>query len=59
MLRRTSTKEAPWYLVPSDNKKVRNYFVTGIVVRALRRLKLRYPEADPNVILKAEQILTA
>lgn len=59
MLRRTSTKEAPWYLVPSDNKKIRNYFVTGIVVRALRRLKLRYPEADPNVILKAEQILTA
>lgn len=59
MLRRTSTKEAPWYLVPADNKKVRNYFVTGIVVRALRRLKLRYPDADPNVVLKAEQILSA
>jgi PPK2 family polyphosphate:nucleotide phosphotransferase len=58
MLRRTSTREAPWYLVPSDNKKVRNYLVTGIVVRALRRLKLRYPAADPNVLLKAEQILT-
>ncbi len=58
MLRRTSTREAPWYLVPADNKKVRNYFVTGIVVRALRKLKLRYPDADPNVILKAEQILS-
>lgn len=59
MLRRTSTKEAPWYLVPADNKKVRNYFVTGIVVRALRKLKLRYPDADPNVLLKADQILSA
>lgn len=58
MLRRTSTKEAPWYLVPADDKKVRNYFVTGIVVRALRKLKLRYPDADPNVLLKAEQILS-
>ncbi|HEY5087647.1 MAG TPA: PPK2 family polyphosphate kinase [Gemmatimonadaceae bacterium] len=58
MLRRTSTKEAPWYLVPADNKRVRNYFVTGIVVRALRKLKLRYPDADPNVLLKAEQILS-
>lgn len=58
MLRRTSTKVAPWYLVPADNKKVRNYFVTGAVVRALRKLKLRYPDADPNVLLKAEQILT-
>lgn len=58
MLRRTSTKEAPWYLVPADDKKLRNYFVTGIVVRALRKLKLRYPDADPNVLHKAEQILS-
>lgn len=58
MLRRTSTKVAPWYLVPADNKKVRNYFITGAVVRALRKLKLRYPDADPDVLLKAEQILT-
>lgn len=57
VLRRTSTEEAPWYLVPADDKKLRNYFVTGIVVRALRKLELRYPDADPNVILKAEQIL--
>jgi PPK2 family polyphosphate:nucleotide phosphotransferase len=58
MLRRTSTREAPWYVVPADDKKVRNYFVTGTVVRALRKLKLHYPEADPNVLLRAEQILT-
>lgn len=58
MLRRTSTKTAPWYVVPADDKKVRNYLVTGTVVRALRKLKLRYPTADPNMLLKAEQILT-
>ncbi len=58
MLRRTSTREAPWYMVPSDDKKVRDYFVTGVVVRALTKLKLRYPEAEPNVLLKAEQILS-
>jgi PPK2 family polyphosphate:nucleotide phosphotransferase len=58
MLRRTSTREAPWYLVPADNKKVRDYFVTGTVVRALRKLKLRFPEADPNVLLGAEQLLS-
>jgi PPK2 family polyphosphate:nucleotide phosphotransferase len=58
MLRRTSTREAPWYVVPADDKKVRNYFVTGAVVRALRKLKLRYPEADPNALLKAEQTLS-
>lgn len=58
MLRRTSTKAAPWYLVPADDKKLRDYLVTGVVVRALRKLKLRYPEADANALLRAEQILT-
>ena len=59
MIRRTSTREAPWYLVPADDKKVRDYLVSGAIVRTLRKLKLRYPEADPNILLKAEQILTA
>lgn len=58
MLRRTSTKEAPWYLVPADNKKIRNYFIAGTVVRTLRKLKLRYPDAEPNTLLKAEQTLS-
>lgn len=58
MLRRTSTREAPWYMVPADDKQIRDYFVTGIVIRALRKLKLRYPEADPNILLKAEQVLS-
>ena len=58
MLRRTSTKEAPWYLVPADDRKLRNYFVTGIVVRTLRKLKLRYPDAEPDVLLKVEQLLS-
>jgi PPK2 family polyphosphate:nucleotide phosphotransferase len=57
MLRRTSTRVAPWYQIPADNKKVRDYLVTGVVVRTLRKLKLRYPDADPDVLLKAEQIL--
>ena len=58
VLERTSTPNAPWYVVPADDKKVRDYFVTGVVVRTLRKLKLRYPDADPNVLLRAEQILS-
>ena len=58
MVRRTSTKVAPWYVVPADDKKVRDYFVTGVVVRTLRKLKLRYPDADTNVLLRAEQVLS-
>ncbi|MGI8547687.1 MAG: PPK2 family polyphosphate kinase [Gemmatimonadaceae bacterium] len=57
MIRRCSTAEAPWYVVPSDNKPVRDYLIAGTVARTLKRLKLRYPEADPNALLRAEQAL--
>ncbi|MDE3129396.1 MAG: polyphosphate kinase 2 family protein, partial [Gemmatimonadota bacterium] len=46
-LRRCSTPWAPWYLVPSDDKRVRNWLVAGVIVRALEGLKLRYPKGDP------------
>lgn len=59
VLRRCSTDEAPWYIVPADDKKVRDYLIAGTVVRALRKLDLRYPAADPNVLLAAEQALGA
>jgi len=59
MLRRCSTDEAPWYLIPADDKKVRDYLISGVVARALRKLDLSYPDADPNVLLAAEQALDA
>lgn len=57
MLRRTSTEQAPWHLVPGDDKRVRDYLVAGTVARTLRSLKLRWPDADPNQLLEAEQSL--
>jgi PPK2 family polyphosphate:nucleotide phosphotransferase len=57
MLRRTSTEQAPWYLVPADDKGVRDYLVAGTVARTLKSLKLRWPDADPTQLLEAEQSL--
>ena len=48
-LRRTSTRWAPWYLVPSDHKWYRNLAVSTILVGELRGMKLRYPE--PSVAI--------
>lgn len=59
MLRHCSTPHAPWYLVPADDKRVRDYLVAGAVVRALRQLDLRYPACDPAVIEQAIQAFTA
>ncbi len=43
---RCSTPDAPWYVVPADDKPVRDYLVAQTLVRALRRLDLRFPEPD-------------
>ena len=50
VLRHTSTKEAPWYIVPADDKAVRNFLVARTIADALEDLDLRYPPADPAVL---------
>ncbi len=49
-LRWCSTPTAPWYVVPADNKGVRNYLVTDAIVRALEQLDLAYPSPDPELL---------
>jgi polyphosphate kinase 2 (PPK2 family) len=47
ILEKTSTEWAPWYLVPADDKDVRNYLVARCIADTLESLDLRYPPADP------------
>jgi PPK2 family polyphosphate:nucleotide phosphotransferase len=46
MIRHTATEEAPWYVVPADNKWFTRVIVAGAVVDALASLNLEYPEVD-------------
>lgn len=50
LLRRCSTKWAPWYLVPSDSKRVRDWLVAKCIADRLDELGLRYPPADKAVL---------
>jgi polyphosphate kinase 2 (PPK2 family) len=43
MIRHTATPEAPWYVVPADNKWFTRIVVAAAVVKALEDLNLRYP----------------
>lgn len=42
----TSTKAAPWYVVPADDKENARLIISRIVVDHLRALKLSYPKTD-------------
>jgi PPK2 family polyphosphate:nucleotide phosphotransferase len=46
MIRYTSTKHAPWYVVPADNKWFTHLVVAGVVVETLEELGLSYPKVD-------------
>jgi PPK2 family polyphosphate:nucleotide phosphotransferase len=39
----TSTRWAPWYVVPADNKKLMRVLVAGVIVHTITAMKLTYP----------------
>ena len=44
MLARTSTPEAPWFIIPANNRWYRDLAVTQIIAQTLERLDMRLPE---------------
>jgi PPK2 family polyphosphate:nucleotide phosphotransferase len=40
----TSTEEAPWHVVPADDKLNARLIVSHLVITALRKLNMRYPK---------------
>lgn len=45
-IRHTSTEEAPWYVVPADNKWFTRIVVASVVVDTLASMNLHYPKVD-------------
>lgn len=46
VIRSTSTTDAPWYVVPADNKWFTRVVVAAAVIDTLAKLKLAYPKVD-------------
>jgi len=58
----TSTKAAPWYIIPADNKWFMRYAVAAITVQTLDDLNLKYPtltREKKNELLEARKVLMA
>ncbi len=45
----TSTDVAPWWIVPSDHKWVRDVAVATLLLETFRRLDPQFPPADPSL----------
>lgn len=48
MIQGTATKEAPWYVVPADNKWFTRVIVASAVIETLDSLDLAYPKVDES-----------
>jgi PPK2 family polyphosphate:nucleotide phosphotransferase len=55
MIRHTATEDAPWYVVPADNKWFTRLVVGAAVVDALDSLDLHYPKVDKTHLKELEE----
>ncbi len=56
MIQETATKDAPWYVVPADNKWFTRLVVAAAVIETLDDLDLKYPEIGEE---KLKELATA
>ena len=55
MIQNTATKQAPWYVVPADNKWFTRVVVAAAVIEALDDLDLKYPKVSDSKLKELEQ----
>jgi PPK2 family polyphosphate:nucleotide phosphotransferase len=48
-INKTSTKDAPWYIVPANQKWFRNLLITSVLVDILKGFDMKYPEPEEGI----------
>jgi len=56
MIRNTSTKKAPWYVVPADNKAYARIVIASAIINSLDALNLKYPKVGKAKITELNAI---
>jgi polyphosphate kinase 2 (PPK2 family) len=52
----TSTHDAPWYVVPADDKENARVIVSQIVLDALGKLKMAYPKTTAKQLREMKSV---
>jgi polyphosphate kinase 2 (PPK2 family) len=55
MIRHTATEEAPWYIVPADNKWFTRLVVAAALMELIASLDLKYPKLSKEEIKELAQ----
>lgn len=49
VLSRTSTKWAPWYIVPANRKWYRNFIIASVLIKTLKGMNMEYPHPKEDL----------
>jgi PPK2 family polyphosphate:nucleotide phosphotransferase len=59
MIQATGRKEAPWHVVPADNKPFARLVVAAALIEALQELDLQYPKVKGAALKEIQQVRKA
>ncbi len=59
MIRNTSTKDAPWYVIPANKKSYARIAVASAIITALDTMNLEYPKVSKEKIEELKEIKKA
>jgi hypothetical protein len=52
----TSTRNAPWYIVPADDKKNARLIISQIILDMFKGLDMTYPKPTPERLLELQNM---
>ena len=55
-IRHTSRPEAPWYVVPADNKRFARLVIAEAMAEAMESLKLEFPKVEGTTLKELERV---
>jgi PPK2 family polyphosphate:nucleotide phosphotransferase len=56
LIKNTSTKKSPWYVIPADNKSYARIAIASAIIHALDEMELEYPKVDEAKIAELNTI---
>ncbi|HMK81735.1 MAG TPA: polyphosphate kinase 2 family protein [Xanthobacteraceae bacterium] len=58
-IRHTSRPEAPWYVIPADDRSFARLAIAEVIVEAMEELKLDYPKVQGKALQELERVRRA
>lgn len=59
LIKNTSTKKSPWYVIPADNKYYARIAIASAIIHALDEMDLEYPKVSEEKIAELNEVKKA